>query len=135
MVLRGEDDHFVEAATKVLKGSDDATLAETVCIREALLWVEAKQIHHVFIETDAEVVVKAMEKMKFPRTIWGNLAHKISRDLVKLEQVSVKWVSRKGNQAAHELARYAFVEPNRSWSNFFPHCILSHIPSDMEGVS
>jgi hypothetical protein len=68
MVLRGEDGHFVGAATKVLKGSDDATLAETICIREALSWLETKQIHHVIIETDAEVVVKAMEKMKFPRT-------------------------------------------------------------------
>jgi ribonuclease HI len=69
MVLRGEDGHFVGAANKVLKGSDDVKLAETSCICEALQWIETMRIHHVIIETDAEVIVKALEKKKFPRTI------------------------------------------------------------------
>jgi ribonuclease HI len=93
------------------------------------------RIHHVIIETDAEVIVKALEKKKFPRTIWGNLANGIARDLVSLDHISVKWVSRRGNKAAHDLARFAFVEPNRTWSNSYPQCILSHIPPDMEGVT
>jgi hypothetical protein len=44
MVLRGEDGHFVGAATKVLKGSDDVKLAETSCICEALQWIETMRI-------------------------------------------------------------------------------------------
>jgi ribonuclease HI len=135
MVLQGEDGHFVGAATKVLKGSDDATLAETMGICEALHWIETLRINHVIIETDAEGIVKAMEKKKFPRTNWGTIANRISRDLVNLDHVSVKWVNRKGNKAAHDLTRFAFVEPTKTWSNFFPLCILSHIPSDMEGIS
>jgi hypothetical protein len=68
--------------------------------------------------------VKVLEQKKFPRTNWGLTVSRISRDL-----------NRKGNQAAHDLARFALVEPNKTWSNFFPFCILSYIPSDMEGVS
>jgi hypothetical protein len=69
MVLRGEDGHLVGAATKILKGSDDATLAETMGINEALHWTEAMRIHHVIIETDAEGIVKAIERKKIPRTM------------------------------------------------------------------
>ncbi|KAK2372257.1 hypothetical protein QL285_073414 [Trifolium repens] len=107
MVLRGEDSYFVGATTKVLKGSDDATLAESMGICEALLWIET-------LRRDAEGIVKALEKNKFPRTNWGLTVNRISRDLVNLDHVSVKWVNRKGNQAAHDLARFAFVEPNKT---------------------
>jgi hypothetical protein len=66
---------------------------------------------------------------------WGKFANRISRDLVDLDHVSVKWVSRKENKAAHDLVRFAFIEPNRTRSNSYLQCILSHIPSDMEGVT
>jgi ribonuclease HI len=121
--------------TKVLKGSDDATLAEAIGIYEALQWVKTQDNQRVIIESDAEIVTKIVAKKKFPRTNWGSVARRISRDLDNHTQVSVGWVKRNGNKVAHGLARFAITEPDRYWANNFPSCILAHILSDMEGVN
>jgi ribonuclease HI len=121
--------------TKVIKGSDEATLAEAVGIDEALQWLKTQGYQRVIIESDAEIVTKAVAKKKFPRTNWGLVARRIARDLEQCTQISIGWVKRNGNQAAHELARLAITNPNRFWPNNFPSCILAHILSDMEGVN
>jgi ribonuclease HI len=135
MLLRSADGRCVGSATRVLKGWEDATWAEAVGISEALKWIDNQKLQNVIIESDAEVIVKAMQKKSFPRTHWGRIALSCVRDLDKLSQVSVKWVNRKCNTVAHELAHYARVEPNKSWPNSVPDCILTHILSDMRGVT
>jgi ribonuclease HI len=134
MLLRSEDGRAVGAKTKVLKGTGDATLAEAVGIYEALQWLKTQNYHKVIIESDAEIVTKAVTEKRFPRTNWGNVARRISRDLNKYPNVTAEWVNRNGNKAAHDLARMAISNPNRFWPNNFPPCILAHILSDMEGV-
>jgi ribonuclease HI len=69
MILRSADGRVVGAMTKVLKGSDDATLAEAVGIYEALQWVKTHNYQRVIIESDAEIVTQAVSKQKFPRII------------------------------------------------------------------
>jgi ribonuclease HI len=100
-----------------------------------LNWMKSFSGQKVIIETDAESVANALEKKIYPHTNWGNVSRNIARDLDRYPFVSVKWVNRKGNQVAHNLARLAISEPNRVWHNNFPNCILSHILSDMEGVN
>jgi ribonuclease HI len=134
-ILRREDGRAVGAATKVLKGSDDSTLAEAIGISEALIWIKTLNLQKVIIETDAKILTTALEKKLFPRTNWGNVMRKVSRGLASLESVSVSWVNRKGNQVAHNLARLALEEPNKVWLQNFPTCIASYILSDMEGVN
>jgi ribonuclease HI len=135
MILRSAHGRAVGAMTKVLKGSGDATLAEAVGIYEALQWVKTQDNQRVIIESDAEIVTKIVAKKKFPRTNWGSVARRISRDFDNHMQVSVGWVKRNGNKVAHGLARFAITEPDRYWANNFPSCILAHILSDMEGVN
>jgi ribonuclease HI len=114
--------------TKVLKGWEDATLAEAVGISEAMKWIVSQQLNDVIVETDAEIIVKAIQKKIFPRTMWGNVARSCARVLEDLSQVTIQWVNRKGNKVAHALARHAMVKPNKFWPNNFPNCILPHIP-------
>jgi ribonuclease HI len=134
MVLRRMDGRAVGAITKVIKGSDDATLAEAVGILEAVKWLKTHGYQRVIVESDAEIVIQAVIRKKFPRTNWGTVACRISRDLEESSQISVGWVKRNGNQAAHGLARLAISDPDRFWPNNYPPCILAHILSDMEGV-
>jgi ribonuclease HI len=117
MLLRSEDGRAIGAMTKVHKGSDDATLAEAVGIYEALQWLKTQSYHKVIIESDAEKVTQAVAKKKFPRTNWGNVIRRISRDLDNYPNVSVEWVNRNGNKAAHDLARLAISDPNRFGPN------------------
>ncbi|WJX31693.1 hypothetical protein P8452_20098 [Trifolium repens] len=95
MILRREDGRAVGAATKVLKGSDDSTLAEAIGLREALNWITTLNLQKVIIETDAKTLTTALETKIFPRTNWGNVIRKVSRDLDGLSFVSVSWVNRK----------------------------------------
>jgi ribonuclease HI len=134
MILRSDDGRCVGSMTKVLKGWEDATLAEAVGISEAVNWIGNQKLNHVIIETDAEIIVKSIQKI-FPRTMWGNIARSSARDLDDLSHVSIQWVNRKGNKVAHALARHAMVEPNKLWPNNFPNCILPHILSDMRDVT
>ncbi|PNX80587.1 hypothetical protein L195_g036591 [Trifolium pratense] len=49
-------------------------------------------------------------------------------------RLSVRWIARDGNRAAHALARWALIEPNKLWTNEFPTCLIHHIQKDMEFV-
>jgi ribonuclease HI len=62
MILRSADGRAVGAMTKVLKGSDDATLAEAIGIYEALQWVKTQDNQRVIIESDAEIITKVVAK-------------------------------------------------------------------------
>ncbi|MCI24473.1 ribonuclease H protein, partial [Trifolium medium] len=136
MILRREDGRCVGAATGVCKGSsnggssglsrstspseDDAAMAEAEGLRAALQLVETQQLSNVIIELDAEKIVNAMKRKKFPRNQWGRIVQICSRVRDNLGNLDISWVSREGNQAAHVLARWAILEPNKFWSTNFP---------------
>ncbi|GAU41655.1 hypothetical protein TSUD_398380 [Trifolium subterraneum] len=136
MVLRREDDRCVGAVTKVMRRSHDATSAEAHGLVEALKWTKAQQLIKVMIEMDAKVIVRALQKKEVPRSCWGQLLKACIRDFDQETQISLNWISREGNKVAHELARWAFTEPNMYWtSNNYPFCILPHLQNDMGSVS
>ncbi|GAU36074.1 hypothetical protein TSUD_320370 [Trifolium subterraneum] len=124
LVLRREDGRCVGAATKVVQGMNDATLAETRGFHEALSWVKTLHLTKVIIEMDAEVIVRAVHRKAFPRSRWGLIAKQCVRDF---ERNNDSQLCRQGNSAAHDLARWAFSEPNRYWNTNYPKCILHHI--------
>jgi ribonuclease HI len=135
MVLRGEDGRVVGAATKSQSGSDNVELAETTGLLEALNLVESLQLQSVIIEMDAATIVRAIHNKSFPRNHWGRLAQRCDKIFDKYENISLNWVSRKGNEAAHALARWAMKEPNKYWASNFPFCISQYIQKDMPIVT
>ncbi|PNX87020.1 ribonuclease H [Trifolium pratense] len=135
MVLRRDDGRCVGAATRVIKGSNDVGLAETAGLKEALNLIQAMELDEVIVEMDAAVIVNAIHNKIFPRNQWGLLARECSRAFDLNNKLSLKWVSREGNHAAHSLARWAFTAPNKWWSNYFPDCINHHTQKDMAFVS
>ncbi|KAK2374342.1 Ribonuclease H superfamily protein [Trifolium repens] len=134
-VVRQSDGRCVGAVTKVLKGTDDATEAEAMGLLEAIIWAKSQQYDKVIFETDAEVIVTAIRNKAFPRTNWGQIAKRCSRVLSFNDDYTTSWVRRDKNYAAHTLARWAVVEPNKHWTNSFPLCILNHVQKDMGNVT
>jgi ribonuclease HI len=138
-VMRRSDGSCAGAGTKVLKGDDDAAMAEAIGIFEALKWVEAQQINSVeaqqinsiILESDAANVVKALQSRSIPRNQWGQLALDCIKILDRNPSFSVVWVHRSGNTAAHTLTRWALVEPDKTWSNSGPSCIWTHLQKDL----
>jgi hypothetical protein len=102
-------------------------MAEATGLHEAILFAQANQLKDTSIELDSAIIVNAIARKNFPRTNWGKSIRNSSRVLSKLNNVSVSWVSRDGNRAAHALARWALREPNRNWVSNYPSCILTHI--------
>ncbi|CAJ2655982.1 unnamed protein product [Trifolium pratense] len=114
MILRRDDGRCVGAEMRICFGTHDAAMAEATGLLEALYWVDRNHLSNTIIEIDGANIVHALNQRVFPRTDWGQVARTGARVLSRLNNVSVTWVNRKGNEAAHELARWALVEPNRS---------------------
>jgi ribonuclease HI len=102
-------------------------MAEVTGLQEAFNLIEAHRITNTIIELDANQVVSAIKKKRFPNNGWGQIARVCSRFLEHRNDLSVNWVSRMGNQVAHHLARWAISEPDKFWVVDFPTCILTHI--------
>ncbi|MCI54438.1 TIR-NBS-LRR resistance protein, partial [Trifolium medium] len=66
----------------------------------------------VIIELDAAKIVSAVKKKVFPRNQWGKLTQRCARALDDESTISISWVRREGNEAAHVLARWVVSEPN-----------------------
>ncbi|CAJ2662949.1 unnamed protein product [Trifolium pratense] len=136
LVLRREDGHCIGAATKMIQGTEDVCMAEVMGCCEALEFIWKLHLPQVVIEMDSATVVRAIQKQDFPRSHWGQAARRCARALSQDSQsrLSVRWIARDGNRAAHALARWALIEPNKLWTNEFPTCLIHHIQKDMEFV-
>ncbi|GAU09995.1 hypothetical protein TSUD_398280 [Trifolium subterraneum] len=105
MILRRSDGRCVGAATKVIKGMKDANLAEATGLKTTLDLLSLRTRDRVIVEMDALGVVNAVTNRIFPRNQWGMVARSCARVLRDKREISVQWVGRKGNEAAHRLAR------------------------------
>jgi ribonuclease HI len=134
LILRGDDESCVRAATRIRKGTDCATLAEAMGLEEALKMVKRWDLRNTIIETDAKVIVDTVNSRNRPRTIWGKVVERCAKMIKDMQGVNVIWVRRSGNRAAHELARWAVYEPNKDWTSNYPLCIKQHIQKDMDSA-
>jgi ribonuclease HI len=122
-ILRRMDGLCVGAATKLTLGSGTVELAETNGLREALDIIEKNNLHQVSILMDAACIVQAINNKTFPRSQGGQLARVCTRAMERLNGVTLAWIPRRENEAAHTLARLAKTEPNMYWTSNFPFCI------------
>jgi hypothetical protein len=97
--------------------------------------VQDWNLQNTIIELDAKTIVDTVNKNKNPRTKWGIITTQCAKKMKELNQISVTWTRRNGNKVAHELAKWARVEPNREWNTNLPYCIIHHIQNDMESIS
>jgi hypothetical protein len=51
--------------------------------------------------------------------------------LKEKQNITNVWTKRSGNSVAHELAKWATIEPNKEWGTLAPYCIHPHIQKDM----
>ncbi|CAJ2639734.1 unnamed protein product [Trifolium pratense] len=134
-ILRKEDGSLVGAATKVVRGLNEAIEAEAMGVVEAIMFLTEFQNGSVIIETDNASIVKAIHRRSYPRLYWGMLARKIREAMEENPKISIQWVNRNKNTVAHVLANWAEVEPNKIWLDNLPpppppH-IVGHIQKDM----
>jgi ribonuclease HI len=101
LLLRGDDGDCVGAFTTMVKGGEDVTMAEALGLREAQQTVNRLKLHNVAIEMDAKRVVDAILQKSYPKVYWGRVAKSCEDWFGKNQSVSLRWVSREANAAAH----------------------------------
>jgi ribonuclease HI len=135
LVLRGEDGSIVVAATKAQQGSGNVEQSEVMGLVEAVKLIEDHHLQNVIIEMDSVVIVGAIQRNVYPRKYWGKLAQACARVFENRRDISLRWISRKGNEAAHSLARWAIREPNRFWTQNYPLCLTLQAQKDLPIVT
>jgi ribonuclease HI len=113
LVLRKEDGGCVGAATRLVRGSQETLEGEAMGLKAAMEFVKSKGIQNVVIEMDAQTIVKAVNERRFHRSYWGRIARQGGDFLRQNPSSSIQWTKRAGNEAAHLLANWAAVEPDK----------------------
>jgi ribonuclease HI len=131
LVLRSEEGKCVGAATRIASGLESSSDGEALGLEAALefssLWPES----HIVIEMDASVIVEAVKHQRYPRNYWGKVTRRCGEKINRNPKLSISWIRRTGNQAAHTLANWARFEPNKTWLNETPLCITEIIQKDI----
>ncbi|KAM6542084.1 hypothetical protein CsatB_006531 [Cannabis sativa] len=115
-VARDSQGRFIEGFTVLRVGCVDSAMAELVGVKEALSWIKRKHWGPVEIETDSLVVVQAIQStVEIPSPFGLQVA--VCRSLLAdLPLVSINFVKRSVNKAAHCLARSSCLYPDRIFS-------------------
>ncbi|KAM6566616.1 hypothetical protein CsatA_025744 [Cannabis sativa] len=104
---------LLEAISDSRFGVVKPEIAEIIGIKEALSWIERKHWTNVVIETDALVVVQAIKSSILMPSQFGLLVGDCRVLLSSLNNVSLKFVKRSANRAAHCLARESCFSSDR----------------------
>jgi hypothetical protein len=71
-------------------------------------------------EMDSLTIVTAVQKQNLTRSYWGKVTRRCNTFIKRNPQSTINWIRRAGNQAAHQLANWAFHEPNKTWLHETP---------------
>ncbi|KAK2381221.1 hypothetical protein QL285_068845 [Trifolium repens] len=116
-----EDGKLVGARTKMVYGVDEAIEAETLGLDEAIEFVALYKDRKIIIEMDNSEVVKVVHKNRYPRRYWGQIVRRGGEYIrANPTTTSLQWVRRTENEAAHQMAKWAEIEPNRTWVDNYP---------------
>ncbi|XP_060965674.1 uncharacterized protein LOC133034579 [Cannabis sativa] len=104
-IARDCDGIMIEARTSITLGSASPEVAEVIGIKEVLSWLKTKTWPSVIVETDCLVAVQAIHSSVCLPSYFGFLVSDCKNLLDELSNVSLIFVKRTANKAAHFLAR------------------------------
>ena len=107
---------LLEARSWFRHGIVDPTLAEVIGIREALSWIKTKDWATVILESDSLVCVQALRSGLTMDSYFGSFIQECRLLCLSLPHVSIFFVKRSANKAAHSLARVSYSFADRSLS-------------------
>lgn len=130
LVLRDDRGAFIKGRTVCVNGVASVFEAETRGVLEALTWA-AEEIHQaVIIETDSMLTTTALTKKGDNYLEVGNILRECCDLLSLRSDISVTFVRKQANRAAHRLARFR-VSPD-SYNDFMspPSSLLETLMYD-----
>jgi hypothetical protein len=131
-IYRDSEGANLAAATWVVPGNNDPTLAEMCALYKAILLALDCGFYEVECESDnASIISFINNALSCPRSYVGSLAHGILCNRGRFRFCSFRSISRLANKVAHSLAGLAHLEPNRVWIEEAHPSIVSLLISDL----
>lgn len=107
-------------------------MAEALSIKEALSWVKDKGWCKVVVESDCLNVIQAIRSKAPMGSPLGQVIQACRDMLEEFNTVSLFFVKRSANMAAHELARLSYSFPDREFDrNYIPIVVQNVLRSDL----
>ncbi|XP_062102834.1 uncharacterized protein LOC133812999 [Humulus lupulus] len=104
-IVRDHEGAFVEAFSVCRAGVVSPELGEALGVREALSWIKKRSWQQVEIETDSLLVVQALRSSTSMASYFGVVTDECKALWKELVSVSIYFVKRSTNEAAHALAK------------------------------
>jgi ribonuclease HI len=134
LVLRQSDGSVVGAATRSHLGTNDAVVREALGLIDAIETIKRLGLTDIIIEMDNQTIVNAVKNRASIKKSWGSAVNQCINFLKDNPNSSLSRVSRKGNQVAHDLAKWAEFDNIRDWAVSVPRCIKPYILKDIRGL-
>ncbi|XP_060969468.1 uncharacterized protein LOC133036755 [Cannabis sativa] len=115
-VARDSHGRLLEAISGSRWGCVSAEIAEVIGIKEALSWIKRKGWDAVVLESDALVVVQAINSSVHMPSQFGLLVEDCRTILSTLNNVLVSFVNRSANKAAHCVAKASYLSSDRMFN-------------------
>jgi ribonuclease HI len=131
LILRRSDGSIVGAATRSHAGASEAIFGEAMGLNDALDMAGRYNASAITFKLDSMIIVKAVKDKAKIRRNGGFAIQRCIEFLQANPRASINWTRRENNRVAHELARWAEVEPNFDWHSNIPMCIKPFIQKDM----
>lgn len=125
IIIRDEKGEVYTGLTKFFPASSPL-LTEALSLREAMIFAESLGIQRLIVESDCLELIKACREDIKRGEIFG-LIKDILSIKNKFQQIGFTWISRKGNQVAHQIALLASQKAlPANWIRNYP-CSLSSL--------
>ncbi|XP_060959245.1 uncharacterized protein LOC115703661 [Cannabis sativa] len=130
-VVRNSAGELVSVFAGIKDGSVAPELAESIGIREALSWLKNNAYTRATIESDSLVCVEAIRSEESLVSVFGLVVEDCKNILKDLVNVSISFVKRSANCAAHFVARHSVTFAECMFPiNSVPLNFLSILESD-----
>ena len=122
---------FVAAWSKPLPGVSDPLIAETLAVREGVIFAQLRGFSQVLVETDCLEIVNLWNSRSNPRSVVAPILIEIGERASSFSRFIIQHVLRAANQPAHLCARNACkLQMTESWHTFVPSFLVTSIMAD-----
>ena len=128
-VVRDHRGDFIAAGCQcqLIQRFDDPELAEAVAIRRAVSFPSEHNLQQVVMASDCFSVIKKIRSKVYDRSNVGVIVQDVKNLICENPSVTLTYVSRRCNKAAHVLAKQADVFKDVVWFNESPEIIRNII--------
>ncbi|XP_042939506.1 uncharacterized protein LOC122274538 [Carya illinoinensis] len=134
ILVRDSTGEVIAVMAKVQESVFQPVLAELLALWRAVTFCLELGLTAVVFEGDAQSSIKEINSSDENCKWYGQILEDVKSILMDKSSWRVQYVSRKSNQAAHHLGKFAlkYVEDEIVWMEEVPECIYSFIAADRQ---